>query len=137
MIAHMLGDRSRVAHGTLVFVSIFGALTFPASSMPRMCSSSALFTSPAPPASCGRPGTTTPTRRCRLHRNVEHPSPAKRGDDQDHQGRRDRRSEPPGAVGDALAETALVARIPELHGAGCSGKRAALADAEQETNEHE
>lgn len=49
MIAHMLGDRSRVAHGTLVFVSIFGALTFPASSMPRMCSSSALFTSPCSP----------------------------------------------------------------------------------------
>jgi hypothetical protein len=38
--------------------------------------------------------------------------------------------------GDALAEAALVARIPELHGAGCSGKRAALADAEQETNDH-
>ena len=33
-------------------------------------------------------------------------------------------------------EATLVAWIPELHGAGCSGERAALADPEQETNDH-
>jgi hypothetical protein len=40
MIAHMLGARNKVAHGTLAFASVFGRLMLPASSSPRMCWSS-------------------------------------------------------------------------------------------------
>src|SRR5262249_40580430 len=68
--------------------------------------------------------------------DVKHPAPSERRHDQHHNRRCNRCSEAARAVSDPLDETALLAWIPELHGAGCSRKCAGFANPEKKANDH-
>src|SRR5215471_3319656 len=66
--------------------------------------------------------------------NIEYRSPAERRHDQHHNRWRNGCSYAARAVRDPLDEAALLPRVPKLHGAGCSRKRASFADTKKKAN---
>src|SRR5215831_12440711 len=126
MIAHMLGDRSNVPHGTLAALfSKTAGLIPPSSPTPRIWMSSARFTISVlfREVAVAQIPQQRPNQTDRAA-DVEHPTPPERGHDQHNDRRRDGGAKPARAVGQPLHETALLPRIPKLHGAGRARKGA-------------